>query len=115
MIISFGVRDATYFLDFSVHRYSASEDERSITDALLALPLAYEINHSEKFLGITVPEDLTKRCPQLCSRLWTELDIVPLVIQGHEGVHNAYWDQKKGASSRTIDELADSMSRRCIS
>ncbi|KAI5305937.1 hypothetical protein KEM56_002810 [Ascosphaera pollenicola] len=115
LIVSFGVRDATYFLDFSIHRYSSSDDVKSVTEALVALPMAYETNHSEKFLGITVPEALAKRCPQLCSRLWNELDTVPLVIKGHEGVHNAYWDHKKGAASRTIDELADSMSRRCIS
>ncbi|KAI5291603.1 hypothetical protein KEM54_003048 [Ascosphaera aggregata] len=115
LVVAFGVRDATYFLDFALRRYPASDEPASIANAIVSLILRYEVDHCEKFLGVTVPEALAKRLPQLCSRFWKELDIVPLVVKGYEGVHNAYWDREKGVANRTIDELADSMSRRCIS
>ncbi|KAI5300911.1 hypothetical protein KEM55_004016 [Ascosphaera atra] len=115
MIVSIGVRNATYFLDFSIHHYESHETEKSIVDGLLAVPLAYEVKHCEKFLGMALPKPLAEKCPTLCTRMWKELDIVPFVIKGSEGVHNAYFSDNDGHEEHTIDELADSMSRRCIS
>lgn len=59
-----------------------------------------------------MPLDLAKRSPLLSSRLWLELDIVPILIRPHwnqdfeEDDH--YW------SSKCVDEQADSMVRKCI-
>ncbi|KAI5293651.1 hypothetical protein KEM52_005347 [Ascosphaera acerosa] len=115
LVFAFGVRDATYFLDFTLRRYPLADGPNAIEDAIMALVMAYEVDHAEKFLGLCIPGALVEKLPQLCSRLWNDLDIVPLVIDGHDGVHNAWWDEQQGLANKTIDELADSMSRRCIS
>jgi len=47
--------------------------------------------------------------PNLCSRLWLELDIVPISIAMEvEGEEQGFWGVK------WVDEQADSMARKCI-
>lgn len=109
-----GVRNPTYFLDFACFRTTITDNSDAIITGIIKNFTAYEVEHQEKLLGVSVPENLTCLCPDLCSRLWLELDVIPLVFEPGLGVHNTYWDEHKQEASRTIDELADSMSRRCI-
>lgn len=48
--------------------------------------------------------------PSLCSRLWLELDIIPIVMRPDDDLNkrNNFWDVKR------VDEQADSMARKCI-
>jgi alpha,alpha-trehalose phosphorylase (configuration-retaining) len=75
----------------------------------------YSEEHDERFTGIGMPEDVANRYPQLCSRLWHELDIVPIAFPEGVPLFSSFqhtdptkWD------TRAIDELAEAMSRRCV-
>lgn len=78
----------------------------------------YREKHAEKIVSAALHQSLVYRCPSLCSRLWSELDIVPLVLdhKDRERQHNdpgelttfAGWHKKE------LDERADSMVRKCI-
>jgi alpha,alpha-trehalose phosphorylase (configuration-retaining) len=57
-----------------------------------------------------MPTTLKYMAPSLCSRLWLELDIVPIVLRpddDHKG-EKTFFDVKR------VDEQADSMARKCI-
>ena len=71
------------------------------------------MEHLEKFVGIAMPVDLAMKCPHLCSRLWAELDIVPLVLHG-KGVHSVGWINRELWTDKTLDEQAESVARKCI-
>ncbi|EER40472.1 trehalose synthase [Histoplasma capsulatum H143] len=117
VVISLAVRDTTYFLDFSEHRFPI--DERAhpsadvITDFVLLELRRYEHEHLEKFVGMALPRELAERCPHLCPRLWRELDIVPLVLHG-KGVHSVGWINREYWNTKTLDEQAESVARKCI-
>ena len=64
-----------------------------------------------------MPMHVADHCPQLCSRLWAELDIIPLVLpesylmdrySPRAPIHEYAWDSKE------IDEQAEGMSRKCV-
>ncbi|KAI9728609.1 MAG: hypothetical protein M1834_007637 [Cirrosporium novae-zelandiae] len=116
-VIALAIRDTTYLLDFSVRQFQPEEikNNKVIADFVIAELKKYEEEHLEKFLGIGLPKELAATCPDLCSRLWSELDIVPLILRVKrdsedvpEGEVPHYWD------SKSVDEQADSMARKCI-
>lgn len=115
--MSLAIRDTTYFLDYSEHRFPIEEGRSSITDVITDYILAelrnYETKHLEKFIGIALSYELAKNCPRLCSRIWAELDIVPLVLHG-KGVHSVGWINKDMWAEKTLDEQAESVARKCI-
>ncbi|EEH37656.2 clock-controlled gene-9 protein [Paracoccidioides lutzii Pb01] len=117
VVISLAIRDTTYFLDFSEHHFPVGESFHPtadvITDFVILELCRYEHEHLEKFLGIALPKDLAERCPHLCPRLWHELDIVPLVLHG-KGVHSVGWINREFWNSKTLDEQAESVARKCI-
>lgn len=61
-----------------------------------------------------MPYNIMKHSPKLSSRLWLDLDIVPISIMpqldGHETElkDHSYWSEKG------VDEQADSMARKCL-
>lgn len=67
-----------------------------------------------KYIGGGLPVDLERVSPSLCSRLWSELDLVPLSL----------WPDQEGSEKdmegftfwkdRGVDEQADSMARKSI-
>jgi hypothetical protein len=62
-----------------------------------------------KFIGCGISSSVLDHSGLLCSRLWLELDIVPIVIPAPaETSHNGHWIEKP------IDEQADSMARKSI-
>jgi hypothetical protein len=54
--------------------------------------------------------DLHMKSPNLCSRLWAELDITPIVVQSNE----LPWTKKTEDCVVSVDELADSAARKCV-
>jgi len=72
----------------------------------------------EKIVGAAIPQALDRKIPNLCSRLWKELDILPLVLdeyneprqQSDRGSYATFlgWKEKH------VDEQADSMARKCV-
>ncbi|KAF4625233.1 hypothetical protein G7Y89_g12932 [Cudoniella acicularis] len=117
-VVAIAIHDNTYLLDFSVKTIELNGNlkpgEDRIADYVVEELGRYERENLSKFIGAGVPHDLLKRSPKLCSKLWLDLDIVPISItpqvEGHESVLKdaSYWELK------CIDEQADSMARKCI-
>lgn len=81
-----------------------------IADYIIEAVESYEHSTFSKFIGAGLPHSLMLVSPSLCSRLWLELDIVPLVMhpQDQYSKGKCFWDVKR------VDEQADSMARKCI-
>lgn len=111
--IGIAIHDGTYSVDFAVHqicphtKLSEEEQGQAIESHILSSLAKYRREHACKLLGTGVTADLDSTAPYLCSRLWSELDIVPVVfkitaILGED------------APAENVDELADSMARKCL-
>lgn len=87
-----------------------SEDHDLIADYILKEVEAYEHENFVKFIGAGLPTSLKYMSPTLCSRLWLELDIIPVVLRpdSEANKEKSFWDVKR------VDEQADSMVRKCI-
>ncbi|KAJ5551083.1 Glycosyl transferase family 1 [Penicillium sp. DV-2018c] len=119
--IAIAIRDTTYLLDFIEKQFSGDlASTENVTNFIIEELKAYSDRHLEKFIGMAMPQYVADECPRLCPRLWSELDITPLVMsntmlidrvtvaQPSEGADLSpdAWDIK------TIDEQAESMARR---
>ncbi|KAJ5835061.1 Glycosyl transferase family 1 [Penicillium robsamsonii] len=121
--VAIAIRDTTYLLDFIerkfTNRHACSEE---ITDFIIAKLKAYSHQHMEKFIGISMPEDVANHCPRLCPRLWAELDIVPLVLSNVSLIDRMSVEQfgedqdprTTGWNAKTVDEQAESMARKGV-
>lgn len=117
-MIAVAIHDSTYLLDFSVQtietKDAIGQGEDPITDYVTKELETYEQTNFAKFIGAGLPTELLKQLPKLCSRLWLDLDIVPISIvpevEGHEmnSKERSFWHAK------CVDEQADSMARKCI-
>jgi alpha,alpha-trehalose phosphorylase (configuration-retaining) len=113
--IGFASHDGTYSIDFSVQVIrqddgcSSQKDRPSLlADHFISSILEYQQTHFYKFAGAGITEQLVNMSPELPSRLWSELDIVPMVFgHGLEILGDP-------PGTRTIDENADSMARKCL-
>lgn len=116
--VAIAIRDTVYLHDFSVQKLelngSESANDNTVTDHVIDELSSYERKMFCKFIGAGVPYDLMKMAPKLCSRLWAELDTVPISFRPDderrpgEAENPKYWDVK------CVDEQADSMARKCI-
>ncbi|KAI5457445.1 family 4 glycosyltransferase [Mariannaea sp. PMI_226] len=112
-VIALAIHDTTYLVDFSVKHIALVEemsaDQDIIADHIIREVEAYEHENFVKFIGAGLPTSLKYMSPTLCSRLWLQLDIIPVVIRpDSEAKEKNFWDIKR------IDEQADSMVRKCI-
>lgn len=72
----------------------------------------YQQDHHYKYVGAGINQRTVKYCPQLPSRLWQELDIVPLVLE--DKPHPDAFRAKRGHIHIYVDEEADSMARKAL-
>lgn len=114
--VAIAVHDAVYLLDYSVQNIplSTSTEVDSIADYIIRELTKYSHDNLAKFIGAGIPRDLMKGSPTLCSRLWLELDVVPISIDPE--VERVDLDQKKALNwdAKGVDEQADSMARKCV-
>jgi hypothetical protein len=68
----------------------------------------YEQGHYYKFVGVGMTRRVATLSPELPSRLWAELDIVPMIFE------QSLDYQKLGGERLMVDEEADSMARKCL-
>lgn len=75
----------------------------------------------EKIVGVSMHENVANHCPSLCSRLWAELDITPLVMSDAALIDRMTVGQQPGDDEpvpdewvKTIDEQAESMARKGV-
>ncbi|KAI6103559.1 glycosyltransferase family 4 protein [Pisolithus sp. B1] len=83
--VAISVHDSVYNTDFSstVISYSPNDPAKNAADIenhVLDTIRRFSQEHICKFLGAGVTLSLLKECPNLCTRLWFELDIVPIVF-----------------------------------
>ncbi|KAF2263943.1 glycosyltransferase family 4 protein [Lojkania enalia] len=71
----------------------------------------YQSEHLYKFIGAGLTKKVVELSPQLPSRLWLELDIVPVVLKESNGKPHA---DKNRSVALTVDESADKMARKCV-
>ncbi|KAL3466687.1 hypothetical protein BJX64DRAFT_249672 [Aspergillus heterothallicus] len=123
VIFAVAIRDSTYLVDFAQESLPLNQDvplDSHIGDYMLNHLNKWRDEHVEKIVGLAIPQQLANSCPALCSRLWLELDIIPLVLAddsklGLGGEELRYEFQKSmDWELRTLDEQAESMARKCV-
>ncbi|KAK7949186.1 trehalose-phosphatase [Apiospora aurea] len=114
-IVALAAHDQTYLVDFweeHIQPDPADPTRDVVADCVIRHVLKYEQDNFSKLIGSGLPTHLTELSPTLCSRLWLEVDIIPIVIEPSVHVHHhstiGRWDDKR------VDEQADSMARKCI-
>ncbi|KAF8921442.1 glycosyltransferase family 4 protein [Mucidula mucida] len=83
--IAISVHDSVYSTDFasSTIPYTADDLEKTSKDIeklVLKTLRNFSDEHLCKFLGAGVALSLLRECPNLCTRLWLDMDIVPIVF-----------------------------------
>jgi len=112
-VVALAIHDTVYLVDFSVKHIVLDDAMKMgadlIADYVISEVEKYEHENFSKFIGAGLPTTLKYMSPSLCSRLWLELDIVPVVMRpDDEHKEKSFWDVKR------VDEQADSMARKCI-
>lgn len=83
--IAISIHDSVYNTDFAsaIVPYTPSDPAKSaseIANHVLQTVKNFSQEHLCKFLGAGVTLGLLKECPNLCTHLWLETDIVPIVF-----------------------------------
>lgn len=114
IVITIAIREAVYPLDFVQREFQAlsRDDDATITQYIVDELRKYSEKHFEKFIGAGLPADLPETCPRLTSRLWLELDIMPLVVRGKNMASER--DEEVPWESRAPDEQAELLSMKCV-
>lgn len=117
--VAIAIHDGIYLQDYCVKGINAVKQQSHddpITNLVVEELKAYEHRYLAKFIGVGFPFGLEAQSPTLSSRLWLELDIVPISIPINIGEYAAASELKGHGywNSKDVDEQADSMARRCI-
>ncbi|KAJ5301700.1 UDP-Glycosyltransferase/glycogen phosphorylase [Penicillium antarcticum] len=114
--LALAVRDTSYPLDFAQFEFPSGSHRdgwAGFTEFILEKVGDYQEKHSQKFVGLAMSTELSERCPDLCSRLWAELDIIPIVLRNSE--EKVSWGlYEENLSFKSLDEHAESIARKCI-
>ena len=122
MTVALAIRDVTYLLDFVQQEIKLKKNASFCTeigDFIVDQLQQFSERHMEKFIGLAMPERVADACPSLCSRLWAELDVLPLVLREEsrrEGDDKFAFGLPSGQAwkIRSLDEQAESMGRKCV-
>lgn len=87
---------------------------RVIVDFVLTKLRKFTEEHFDKFMGLAMPQRIAQRCPNLCSRLWMELDVIPLVLPEEQQLSKRDLPMEVNWELRDTGEQAESMSRKCV-
>lgn len=105
--VSLAAHDTTYLVDFSVEHLELQDDV--IGKYVVNAVQKYEKEHYVKIIGAGLPTTVAELSPTLCSCLWLEVDIIPMIFRpDYSGNRANFWDAKH------VDEQADSMARKCV-
>lgn len=106
-----------YLHDYSIHHIKLDGEkttEDPIADFVIKCLGEYEQKYLCKYVGGGVPMGLEQLSPTLSSRLWSELDLVPISmrpdLEGSEENKEdfTFWQ------ARGVEEQADSMARKSV-
>ncbi|OGM43803.1 putative heat shock trehalose synthase [Aspergillus bombycis] len=114
-------RNSAYLFDYVVFNLPAESPNtpaHTVCNRIISELRTYSEKHTEKITGLALPLSLADKYPSLCSQLWRELDILPLVLEHKE---RARTDSDQGElatfsswNTKELDEQADSMARKCM-
>ncbi|KAI1407322.1 glycosyltransferase family 4 protein [Hypoxylon sp. FL1857] len=111
VVLSIATHDHTYLIDYMVEHLKLNDPSTTtkdvIADYVISQLQKYEHENFVKFIGAGLPLDLMHLSPTLNSRLWLEIDIVPIDFDVDKS-ETGFWDDKN------VDEQADSMARKCV-
>lgn len=121
-VVAITIRDSIYSVDFCVNHLKFDnlppgvDAGAHVANHIVSELTKYERKHLSKFLSAGLPESLLARSPKLASRLWAQLDIVPIALHIGGGYKQDtalvqgqnHWDAK------SPDEQADSMARKSV-
>ncbi|KAH7319585.1 glycosyltransferase family 4 protein [Stachybotrys elegans] len=110
VLVAIAIHDTVYLVDYTLRKVTLDNGGGdAIADDIFPEIERYREAHMVKFIGAGLPTTLHRLSPTLCSRLWRELDIVPIVMRPDSSSKwKNFWDIKH------VDEQADSMARKCI-
>ena len=86
----------------------ADEVPEIVANHFIETICSYSFEHNCKFYGVGITQTLASMSPKLPSRLWAELDIVPLVFE-----HGTDYPVANKKHTPSAGEDADSMARKC--
>ncbi|KAI1452680.1 glycosyltransferase family 4 protein [Annulohypoxylon moriforme] len=111
VVLSIATHDQTYLIDYMVEHLKLNDPLKAgqdvIADYVISQVQKYEHDNFVKFIGAGLPVSLMDLSPTLNSRLWLEIDIVPIDFDV-DSSETSFWDDKN------VDEQADSMARKCV-
>ena len=133
--VGFACHDGTYSIDFEVETLDTKDHNQPpsqgdvigsesgtgmaainpedmaalLADEFIKEVRKYEREHFYRFVSVGITKPLAYLSPQLEPRLWSELDIVPMVFD-----QALEYLQGKKEQQFTVDEEADSMARKCL-
>ncbi|KFY09286.1 hypothetical protein V491_08278 [Pseudogymnoascus sp. VKM F-3775] len=116
-VVAIALHDSVYLHDFTVHNVPLPAnhgDSDPIADFVIASLQKYQKKNLCKYIGGGLPVDLERLCPSLCSRLWSELDLVPLALWPDQEGSQKEMEDFTFWKDRGVDEQADSMARKSI-
>ena len=95
--MAFAAHDQTYLLDYFISHIPLDKDKPQdigyvIADFVVQRVQEYEQRNLVKFLGAGLAARVTDISPTLCSRLWLEVDIVPIVLSAKKKDLHSSWD-----------------------
>ncbi|KAJ6038316.1 heat shock trehalose synthase [Penicillium canescens] len=119
--IAIVIRDAAYLVDYLEYEFGYHEvpvPGSAICDSVIVELERYSKTYLDKIAGVAFPKEIHDRIPNLCSRLWMELDCFPLALDQYQRVRqrsdHGNLATFRGWSEKSLDEQADSMARKCI-
>ncbi|KAI1371769.1 glycosyltransferase family 4 protein [Hypoxylon crocopeplum] len=111
ILLSIAAHDHTYLIDYMIEQLKPNDPAHKgkdvIGDYVISQVQKYEQENFVKFIGAGLPVDLKHRSPMLNSRLWLEVDIIPIDFDVDTS-ETSFWEDKN------VDEQADSMARKCV-
>ena len=135
--IALVIHDGTYSIDFATISIGAESDSSSepsaatsaansgtttpataegranyFVEEIISKIKHYGDEHFYKFVGAGLTTKTTKTCPRLPTRLWLELDIVPLVLEPSSGRQNT--GIPDAPKYMIVDEEADAVVRKAL-
>ncbi|KAL5334319.1 hypothetical protein BJX70DRAFT_21890 [Aspergillus crustosus] len=123
IIFAVAIRDSTYLVDFAQEELPLQNErplDIHVGDYIMGHLYEWCNKHLEKVIGLALPQQLVDKCPTIPSRLWSELDIIPLVLSedsrlamGGDEIRSEL-HKSEDWELRTLDEQAESMARKCV-
>ena len=119
--IAIAIRNTDYLVDYLECGFTLDESQTpcfGICDSIVASLETYSRAYLEKIIGLAMPKEIDEKIPNLCSRLWADLDCIPLVLDQHQKsrqpMDRGNYATFRGWNEKSLDEQADSMARKCI-